>query len=159
MNHKFTGKGTILANNSDYEYHLIIIDEQINKELHTLFQNHNKDTASIIESKYGIHPKFILAFGKGSPSKQLLAKFITPIDNHFDDTKGLVKVYPCYCHQETNPKKRLHERMVPVLHDSVETSFNCARERLFYPEYCIILKIEKDGKEINVISETAKEEV
>ena len=146
MNHKFKGKGVILAKNSNAEYHLITIDESINKDLYELLHSKGDSIIKEIESKYGIHPKYILAYGKGSPSKNLLSKFISPIGSYFDKEKGLIKSYPCYCNQETDCDKRFHERMSPVLHDNIESSFNCARERLMYPEYCIIIKIEKNGK-------------
>lgn len=159
MNHKFTGKGIIIADNADFEYHLITIDKQINDNLHTLLHAKHDTVIKQIETNYGIHPKYILAYGKGSPSKNLLSKFITPIGSYFDKEKGMIKSYPCYCHQETDCKIRWHERMSPVLHDNIESSFNCARERLMYPEYCIIIKIEKNGKEIVKTNTTSTKEV
>ena len=104
----------------------------------------------ICKDKYGVDPKDILAYGKGNPSHKLIATFLTPIRE---------RQFPCFCGQSTDTREREKARMNPNLHEDVDSSFNCARERLLYPDYALLLKVNKNGKETIITSETSKEDI
>jgi len=149
------GKYVILNENKDNKYLLVSISNNELIQIKKMITNaiHNVPYQDIID-ELGITPVQILAYGEGNPSHRLLAKILHPIGSHEGNN-----MFPCFCNYETDPIKRCHDLLDPVLHENVESSFICARERLLYPDYTVILKINKNGKEIKTDSDTITEKV
>lgn len=138
---------SILLNES---YKLVSITEQENdiiKEI--LKRDANNEDYSELSEKIGIHlADEIVAHGKGNPSEKTIKKIIRVHSIH-----GERKVFPCYCNHNIDPNQRVKDGLYPILHEDAESSFICARERLFYPDYCVILKLNGNGKEVKKIDE------
>ena len=149
MIHKFKGKYVTLYINEDKDILLISIDKTTNDRIHELYNKTLAEVTPILNDEFGINPKDIIAFGKGNPSNHVISRIITTAGVYWNkDTRTSQSYYPCFCNHETNPNIREKQRMSPILHHDSESSFNCARERLLLPDYALILKVTKNGKDI-----------
>jgi hypothetical protein len=147
MTHKFKGKSVNLYSSEERDIILISIDKSINDRIHELYSKTLAEVTSIFNNEFGINPKDIIAFGKGNPSNSVISRIIVTKGLYWNkDTKTSQSYYPCFCNQETDPHIREKERMSPILHHDSESSFNCARESLHFPDYALILKVTKNGK-------------
>lgn len=137
----------IKLNNS---YKLVSITEKENDIIKEILKRdrHNEDYSELAKEIGIMSADEIVAHGKGNPSERTMRKII-----HLERYYGEKKVFPCYCNHNDNPDQRRKEGLYPILHEDAESSFICARERLFYPDYCVILKLNGNGKEVKKIDE------
>lgn len=149
------GKSLILRETDDVVYKLVSINNIEKDKIEKLLTLDEKDDEYItISDELKLANNNILAYGKGNPSESMIKKLIFPVALHGDK-----KVYPCFCNQIIDVRERERLNLYSILHEDAISSFNCARERLLYPDNCVILKINKNGKENVKVSNANKEEV
>ena len=117
-------------------YYLCNITERQNDICKRLQKETDPNIKEELEKELTLPFKDVVAFGKGNPPVSVINKLCVPTNMNMER-----KIFPCYCNQETDPEKRIKDRLYPVLHEDSESSFNCAKERLHNPEYCLIYKV------------------
>ena len=145
---KITGKSVILKEKDFAKYILMSITEDVYNDLKEIFKKEEFEVELEIEEKYGIHYKQLLAWGQGTISHKKLTNIILPTTTYkAKDKIEASKVFPCYCGCETDPAKRCSQLLDPILHDTVESSFECAKEKLLRPDYLLLYKEIESSKD------------